>query len=430
MKNCLFFLIFCLPVLFISSEIGNRDSIINASFYIIIIQSSAFLFFLKGSTFSLLKSYFIFSYIFFGLVPVIEFNKFVVYWGGGGFNEDIYLLLNVIIISVNCLFVVAYSYFRIVGATVYLKSQDIHSGGFSTIALALFSLLLCLWINNFSILSLLFRGGEFKEVVEVSSWLRSVVYTLFRFIPVFLFTFSIVCKKSSFFINLLLFAVMLLCASPLGMPRFMVAALYIPLLVILIPRLLSGNNYALLLCGGITFVFPFLDNFRRLGESDSITLMPSLDFFVGGHFDSYQSILRAIELDFVSYGYQLLGSLFFFIPRSIWPDKPIGSGAEIAKKANYVFDNISANYLAEGFVNFGYVGILVFIIFFSFLASSLDNGFWKKRNKNNNYFNLTYLVLVSNTTIVMRGDLNIAINSTVSLCLAIFMAKATFKLQK
>lgn len=84
--------------------------------------------------------------------------------------------------------------------------------------------------------------------------------------------------------------------------------------------------------------------------------------FKEGHFDSYQSILSVLNSEIITYGNQLLGVLLFWVPRSIWSNKPIGSGAFMAEITNLDFSNISMNYFAEGYINFGVFGMFLFLL--------------------------------------------------------------------
>ena len=61
-------------------------------------------------------------------------------------------------------------------------------------------------------------------------------------------------------------------------------------------------------------------------------------------------------------GKQLLGAMLFFIPRSIWPSKPIGSGATIAIYQRQSFKNISCPIIGEAIINFGIIGVIIFAV--------------------------------------------------------------------
>ena len=55
----------------------------------------------------------------------------------------------------------------------------------------------------------------------------------------------------------------------------------------------------------------------------------------------------------------LLSALFFFVPRTVWPQKSIGTGGESAMYEGYPFINISSPLPSEFYVDFGMVGLVV-----------------------------------------------------------------------
>ena len=61
--------------------------------------------------------------------------------------------------------------------------------------------------------------------------------------------------------------------------------------------------------------------------------------------------------------HQILGSIFFFVPRSIWIDKPLDTGVVLANSNGLLFKNLSAPWILELLVNFRIVGLVIFCIF-------------------------------------------------------------------
>src|SRR5690606_11114873 len=112
------------------------------------------------------------------------------------------------------------------------------------------------------------------------------------------------------------------------------------------PHLLNTRYiFSFLMVLGVFFLKPFIEQFRKFRGDDSIRILPnSWNFIKSGEFDSFQNFMTALHMNTVTYGEQLLAVVFFFVPRSIWPDKPIGSGAQIAKDANLSWSNISMNF--------------------------------------------------------------------------------------
>jgi hypothetical protein len=88
--------------------------------------------------------------------------------------------------------------------------------------------------------------------------------------------------------------------------------------------------------------------------------------FNQGHFDSYQMFMRVISDDIITYGKQLLTTVLFFVPRALWPGKSVGSGHFVSGLSRLSFSNISMNFFGEGYINFGYFGIMLFILLIAY----------------------------------------------------------------
>jgi hypothetical protein len=166
-------------------------------------------------------------------------------------------------------------------------------------------------------------------------------------------------------------------------------------------------------------IFPFLNNFRNFGEYTEIKLGFDFQMFLTGDFDSYQNFALIVSNDIVTYGSQLLGVIFFWVPRSLWPGKPIGSGAFVADKLNLIFSNISANYFAEGYINFGFLGIFIFLLLIAYLTAKFDKIYWTRIiNLNNNFLTILYLISLGMLFFMLRGDVLSSFAYTIGFILA------------
>ncbi len=101
--------------------------------------------------------------------------------------------------------------------------------------------------------------------------------------------------------------------------------------------------------------------------------------FAQGDFDAYAMLCRALHFtDTAGYqkGRQLQTSLAFAVPRKVWPGKSVGSGALMRQKAGEYFHNVSCPLLAEGFIDFGWMGALLYFALFALLARHYDSHYW------------------------------------------------------
>lgn len=176
--------------------------------------------------------------------------------------------------------------------------------------------------------------------------------------------------------------------SPTSTPRFQVATVLFGLAVLVFPRIWRGARFMLFFLTSFVVVFPILSMFRRdsfiqdLGGAGPTSMLSGIGQFSSGDYDAFSMILYALQ--FVedhgsTYGRQLVGASLFFVPRSIWPDKPVGTGAMILSTYGYDFTNASASLIAEGLVNFGFFGLVFFGAAMGMVSAFLDKRYWTLR---------------------------------------------------
>jgi oligosaccharide repeat unit polymerase len=212
-------------------------------------------------------------------------------------------------------------------------------------------------------------------------------------------------KRKSLVVQLILFLIVLFSNAPTGMPRFQVAAFYIPLLIVYFGFLKKNINYALFIIMGVLFLFPLLNQFRYMSDSYDLELKLNTDMFAKEDFDSYQNALVVIKTNEITYGRQLLGAALFFVPRSLWKNKPVGSGNYLAEKNNYEWSNIGLSYFGEGFINLGYFGVVLFSLALSYVSAKLDCLYWNFENNTSLFFDVFYLLMLGILFFLLRGDL-------------------------
>lgn len=206
-------------------------------------------------------------------------------------------------------------------------------------------------------------------------------------------------KKKEVFI---LLGLMTIALFPTGLARNAIAMYWLPVLFYSTKLFERSNFFVGFVFLGLLVIFPFLECFRYWTGSLSIANV-SLDYLNSMNFEASQEMMVVIKQGYITYGKQLLGVLFFFVPRMVWESKPIGSGAFIADKYD-VFSNISMPIFAEGYINFGFVGILLFTLGLAYFCARCDYKYWKSYN-NDNTFKPYYFVLIGAILFILRGDL-------------------------
>jgi hypothetical protein len=402
--------------------------------------STYYIFSNEDSPYSLNKIFYLFTLFFLGIAPLLQFYNATYFFSIKLLSEVEYFLMNLLILFIILIYQILYSWFYKVKLTkkamVYITkfklNENLNALQISILILiSLFSFFTIFYINNFSIISMLVRGGEIKEHIE-STGLQDLVFTQFiRPLSMVSFLYFCLSKNSNPYVFVLLLVLALLTCFPLAMPRFNVGALYIPFLIILIPIFRKKHIFSISLIFSLLVLFPFLDKFRNISATSEIDLDLNFKMFTEAHFDSYNNFGLIVTEDIVTYGRQLLGVLLFWLPRVFWQDKPIGSGAFLADKLNFSFSNVSANFFAEGYINFGLIGIILFLIALAFFTARMDKLYWSVLfNQRNNFFKVIYLIILGMLFLVLRGDLMSSFAFTCGFMLAIFVVfkvSAVFK---
>lgn len=367
----------------------------------------------------------VFSLFFFGIAPILQYNNMVTFWGAARLPETAYIQTSSTILAILVLYNIVYAeiYHRVKIPSIFLrmvKKLELKNcllrnrlslqGKHVMLLLGTAVFLLVFYSYDFSVVKLFFRG-VLDDLAQGNSGdtgnaLNLIMSNFIRPMSIALFLTAKYYDLRPRWLTRYLFVLMLLSVFPTGIPRFLAAALYMPVLFMLFPKVKRPNVFVLVLVLGLLVIFPLLDMFRYFDSNQNISITLNFDMFQEGHFDSYISFAQIIYYDMITYGRQLLGVFLFFVPRSIWHDKPIGSGAELAEQLNFGFTNISCNYFAEGYCNFGLVGVLLFVLVLAFFTAIIDKLYWKCTRYNAaNYFNVIYLVLLGLLFFVLRGDL-------------------------
>tara|TARA_Y100000768_G_scaffold115279_1_gene85074 strand:- start:1772 stop:3118 length:1347 start_codon:yes stop_codon:yes gene_type:complete len=415
---------------------------------LILIISFVGMFIFPLRSYSLFKMVFIFIFIFFGVVPLMnEVNNNIIWGKESEFDTFDKVKANIIILA-GMFFFVFGSFLKlnlfdkIVNSLPDIKNINIL---FFVIFFIISYVILNKW--NFDINALLFWStrGEASYFYNIFDFSKGrfdyLFYSKFiRPMPIILsIIFIYYLKKNNQLFNseqkivnlivlcfLILISILLI--SPTAIPRWQTATLYIPFVIIFTRFWDKPYMMQTSLIGGLFIVFPFLDKFRFWNGFEKFNFRINWDWLKESHFDSYQNFVRTIEIDFVTYGNQLKGALLFFIPRSIWEEKPIGSGSSLAHKMDYIFAGISMPFIGEGYVNFGLVGSLIFMLFLGILLGNLDRIAWNlKRLKKDCLFLYYYYFLFGLVFFLMRGDLINSIAFTFGMTASFWMLVLVLK---
>jgi hypothetical protein len=229
---------------------------------------------------------------------------------------------------------------------------------------------------------------------------------------------------------------------PLVLPRALMAACYVGValsfggaLWLRKPQLFSLGLIAL-----IIGIYPLMslarwnteEADRRFSDLNSYVSQS----YVGGDFDAHVMVCRTVEYvrrNGTSNGRQLLTALAFPVPRKVWPQKSIGSGALVHTALRKEWTNVSSPLPAEGYINFGLLGALLFSALFAAGAQRYDAYYWAWRTRRAGLGDfsfpiLFYPVVLVLSAFVLRGDLLSSLASGVGLYAAAYLTHALLRL--
>lgn len=391
---------------FAISTYSVNNIFVVLTFLAIILICTYHIFSPKNVIYGLSQIFYIFCLFFLGIAPLFQYLSGAVLWGGEPFRDIDFIETNMLIIM--ALVTYRYMYNKTFKKPVNIKvinNNQVHPGNISSLLLVIISAVTTIYIINIfdgQIMALLIRGKYAETDVVSDGGFSYLINSFFiRPIPAVCFLLYKFYNGKNLVAEIILLLLMLLTNAPTGMPRFAVAAFYIPVAFLYLKSLKKRHNFAFLMVIAIVVIFPFLNTFRAAAEGRLI----SLDMFVSAHFDSYQMFMRVVSTDFITYGRQLLGVIFFFVPRSLWPDKPIGSGYLVAHENGYFFDNLSMNFFGEGYINFGLIGVILFALFLGYINARMDRKYWKEAGSSRPLFSLIFFEATGMEFAIMRGAL-------------------------
>jgi hypothetical protein len=182
------------------------------------------------------------------------------------------------------------------------------------------------------------------------------------------------------------------------------------------PAVLSA--YVLLFAVAALTVFPFLDKYRiedSTAQRLNITrnsYVESADYLLGktdyGSVTDIGLAIKLVDESGLTWGQQLAGAGLFWVPRTIWPDKPDNTAFLLADASGFDNRNIDSPLWAEGYVDFYWVGTAAVLAFAGYLSRGLDQSYisaLRSKFQANSVVLALVPVLAGYEFIVIRGSL-------------------------
>ena len=204
---------------------------------------------------------------------------------------------------------------------------------------------------------------------------------------------------------------------PPAMARFAAGGTAIALICLWLRNRRASSLWLLLVFWlGFVVAMPFLNLFRYNSfQTSDVSTYHQQDIastVTGGDFDAYMMMIATVSYGQrpgnITMGRQLAGGLLFFVPRAMWPDKPEASGGLVVQNTILSFYNLSEPLPAEGYVNFGVPGVILFAVAFAWILALLDKSYWFVRDRSPRarptILTVMYPFLIGAVIILMRGS--------------------------
>ena len=394
---------------------------------------------IKGKPNLAFSNIIVFNYLFFFISPLLQINT--IQYNNFQFPNTLVFELTLVykalisIILFNLIFVLIY--FKLeklkISKTGYqLDNENINEFykgyNFSSYCILIF----CILILPF-FFSYFFESGQKNFPQSTDLIIRKFLF----FLPIFPAIFFLINKnRVSFLILLFSILLMFFFKNPFVEKRHALGPIYLLFISFYFTGILNSNLKSILtvffiLLAGFPLVSIITHNpdirynfiFSEILNFNFVELFLNI-FTKTLHYDAFSNLMGAIkyyEVNNPKIGYQLIGTIFFFVPRAYWIDKPLSSGEEVANflmnKYSLWFNNLSQPLVGEGWINFGILGVIFFAIFFAYFVF-----YFSKWNENKDLLKKIFYVYFSYHLIFfLRGDLMNGIAYLVGPYLAIYI---------
>jgi hypothetical protein len=236
----------------------------------------------------------------------------------------------------------------------------------------------------------------------------------------------------NFTIIIILLVMVFLTKNPFFDRRNSLGPIYLTLVCIAFPYITSNaKNFFIFLFTILVIAFPASSIFTHHDPSNWGDILTSnllfeeiSGHFVNMHYDAWANFVGTVDyVEKTGYkvGVQALGSLLFYVPRAVWLGKPISSGQTLGEYLSQYyqlwFQNISCPFPAEGYIDFGPLGVIIFAIALAWYTRRLD----MLVTSNNTITKISAIYFSLFLLFVLRGSLLPAVAYGVGAYLAIIV---------
>jgi hypothetical protein len=214
------------------------------------------------------------------------------------------------------------------------------------------------------------------------------IYTALATVPMLLALLILLRSRSPHSLDKILLVVVVVANvfvnNPISNPRFWFGTICFALLYtsprLRRPTLWRWLPVALLLL--LIVGFPYADRYRYSVQSSPVGVIDALT--IKGDYDANAQVANAVafvDANGHTDGHQIEGALLFWLPRSVWPDKAIDTGTLIGQFINFQNLNLSCPLWAEGYVDFGWLGVVALLGLVGYFSRRADWAFERQLDR-------------------------------------------------
>lgn len=328
----------------------------------------------------------IFSLLFFYIAPIlqlVEDNQFLI----NTLRLDVFQIF--LVNGMIFIFLFFYNLFYLAKDERKIKTyMYVSKDSTSTIFNVLFfcSILISGWAISDISLSMLITIDVPEEEDLIKNLFKQKIIFLIPFVTLSIYL-SDNLKSRSLMIVFALLLMVFITKNPIFDRRNSLGPIYLSLISIAFPYLVSNvKNFFIFIFSILVIAFPASSVLTHHDPSNWWDVLSSnlifeeiTGHFTDMHYDAWANFVGAVdyvEKKNIHYGSQTLGSLMFYVPRSIWPEKPISSGQLLGEYLSRYyqlwFENISFPFPAEGYIDFGLPGVILFAILLAWYSRRID----------------------------------------------------------
>jgi len=229
--------------------------------------------------------------------------------------------------------------------------------------------------------------------------------------------------------------VLMLLKNPLFERRNSLGPVYLTLMCLFLPVLLNKRVFLVFSLFFMMILFPassMLTHQYGIFSGNDVSFADVLSQITGHyndlHYDAWSNgstMFELIDEQGHGLGKQLIGTLFFFVPRSLWEDKPISSGEMVGQylmeNSTLWFSNLSFSLPYEFFYDFGALGVIGGALILAVFVATIE-----EKAKKSTVWQIFVVYFSFYLYFLMRGPLLPAFAYLAPVLIASFMSERLF----